>query len=227
MVGQLSGSQGNTTFSHNRSGSYIRNRVIPVNPNTTSQTAARSAFTSFSQNWRDLSQSDQSSWVSLADIDPIEDRQGQSIVLSGIAYYTRFNMRRRSVALARLDTAPALVEVPPAVTAATFVLSGGGDSMAWTPTVSDGSATNFQQLLATPPVSNGINFFGRGDFRNFDLIAGTDPAVPPEQLEIPYAVVFGTGWNTSVGMKIAIRAYGVSDSGFVGDFLQVTSVIGA
>lgn len=227
FVGQLSGSQGNTTASRNRSGSYLRNRVIPVNPNSPSQTSFRTVFTEFSQAWRGLTQGQRDGWDALAQLDPKLDVQGQSIVLQANAYYIGFNMDRNSVGLARLDNAPAMVEVPPAVTSAVLAISGGTPSIGYTPTVVDGTATNFQAIYATPQMSAGVNFAGRSDFRLITVIAGNAPVVPPEDLTAAYTAIFGTGWETSVGMRIAWRFKGVSDSGFVGDFTQQFEAIAA
>lgn len=226
MIGQLSGSQGNTTFSHNRSGSYTRNRTIPVNPSTPSQTSARTSFTDFSQTWRVLSASQQLGWEQIAALDPIIDSQGQSIVLSGIAYYVRFNMNRRAITLPRLAVAPPLVEAPPQVQSAILAISGGGPSILYTPTVIDGTPTNFQGIQATQVLSQGISFVGRSDFRRISQLAGDEPAVPPEDLEAVYSAVFGSTWETQVGMQIAFRFTGFSDTGFIGDFLQQFATIG-
>lgn len=217
MFGQFSGSQGNTVASHNRYGSYTRNRVIPVNPSTPDQTAIRTLLTSFSQNWRDLTDGERTGWRDLADLDPTVDTQGQTIVLSGQAYYVGFNIQRDTVGLVRLDVAPALVEVPPAILSAVFAINGGGATMEYTPAVDDGSATNFQVIQATSPLSAGINFISRSLYKNLGAIAGDDPVAPPEDIEPIYSAVFGDAWQTSTGMKIAFRIIGISDSGFRGD----------
>jgi len=227
MSGQFPGPQGNPGASHNRFGSYTRNRTIPVNPNTASQTSARAAFTSFSQLWRAIGPAQQAGWTALSELDPVIDTQGQSIVLTGIAYYVRFNMNRRSLSLARLDTAPALVEPPPLIESAVLALSGSAGDMDYTPTVINGSATNFQLIMATAPQSPGVSFVGRSDFRVLGEIAGNEPVAPPQSIQPIYAAVFGSGWETDIGMLIAYRFTGFSDSGFPGDFIQQFAIIGA
>lgn len=224
MVGQLSGSVGSTTASHNWAGSYFRSRTIPTNPNTPSQTAARVAFTNFTQTWRTLSAATQLGWENLAMLDPIIDPLGASIVLPGIAYYTSFNMTRRSAGLARLDTAPPLVEVPPGITAAVLVASVAA-TIDYTPTVVDGTASNHQVIYATAPISPGVTFLGRGDFRVIARINGNAPLLPPEDLTPAYQAVFGSGWTSSIGMQIGFRFKGVSDVGFTQDFLQELTTI--
>lgn len=217
MFGQLSGSMGNTTASHNSGGSYLRNRVIPVNPNTPAQSAIRTQFTSFSQNWRDLTQAEQNGWIQLAILDPTTDTQGNAITLSGQAYYVGFNSQRAAVGLARLDVAPAMTEVPPAVLSAVNLFSGGGGTMDYSPTVDGGTIGNFQLIQMTAPLSNGINFVGRSLYKQITNLAGNDPVVPPEDLATAYELVHGAGWQASIGMKIGLRVVGCSDSGFSGD----------
>lgn len=225
MVGPLSGSAGSTTASHNWAGHYFRVRTIPVNPNSPSQTSSRVAFTNFAQNWRNLTPTAQHAWADLAVIDPTTDSLGKTIVLTGIAYYCGFNMTRRSVGLARLDVAPPLVEVPPAVISAIQVCDGTLGTMEFTPTTSDGTATNFLLLSATHALSNGVTFIGRSDFRIIGVLAGDEPAIPPEDLAALYEAVFDDTWQSQFGMKIGFRYEGVSDLGFKSDFLQTLTEI--
>jgi hypothetical protein len=136
-------------------------------------------------------------------------------------------MNRRSIGLARLDASPSIVEVPPLVESALLALSGGAGSMDYTPTIIDGTATNFQLLMATTQLSAGVGFAGRSDFRVIGVLAGDAPAIPPEDIAAIYQAVHGNGWETSVGMNIAYRFQGFSDSGFPGDFIQQFEEIAA
>ena len=47
----VSGSIGGITGSHNRGGMYLRSRVIPVNPQTVDQLAARNRLATQSSGW--------------------------------------------------------------------------------------------------------------------------------------------------------------------------------
>ena len=223
FIGQLSGSEGSNTASHNRYASYFRNRTIPVNPRTPAQTLVRDALTSFSQNWRNLSQSAQTAWQQIADLVPIQNSQGQTIILSGQAFYVRFNLQRRSVALARLDVAPAAVEVPPSFTSATVVLNGTGAILTVSPIVVDGTGTNFALMYATPVLGPGINFIKPSDYRVFSAPPASDP-VPNDRLAA-YEAVFGAGWRTQIGMRIAFKFKGISDAGFQGDSIEIIDTI--
>ena len=223
FIGQLSGSEGSTTASHNRFSSYFRNRTIPVNPRTPAQTLVRDALTSFSQNWKLLSASAQSAWEQIAALVPITNSQGQVFFLPGQSFYVRFNLQRRSVALARLDVAPAAVEVPPSYTSSSVVVDGTGVILTVSPVVVDGTGTNFTLMYATPVLSAGRQFIKPSDYRVFSAPPASDP-VPLDRLAA-YEAVFGSGWRTQVGMRIAFKFKGISDAGFQGDSIETSALI--
>src|SRR5689334_14742391 len=54
IVVDIRGKVGGHVYSKNRGGSYMKNKVTPSNPQTSSQTSIRAVFTSLSQGWRDL-----------------------------------------------------------------------------------------------------------------------------------------------------------------------------
>lgn len=225
MVGQLSGSAGSTVASHNRYGSYFRNRTVPVNPATPSQTTARALLTGFSQAWKTLTASQRSGWQQLADLDPIADSQSQSVILAANAYYVRFNTIRNTVGLARLDDAPGAVELPPSLSNISLVLDGTGGAMNSQVTVGGGTATNFVAARLTASTSPGVNFFGRSAFRNVNVIAGNAIALPTMAHLAEYEAIFGASWRTKVGEKITAELFPVSDSGFTGSPIQTQGII--
>lgn len=214
LVGQLSKSQGSTTAAHNRYGSYFRNRVIPVNPNTALQAATRSLLTAFSQTWRTLTANQRLGWQSLSELQPITDSQGQSIVLAGNVYYNKFNIQRNSVGLAQLNDAPALVELPPSPTDINANPDSATPEILVTPGGSGETATNFWLIRATAPLSAGVGFIRQSDYRNVKQIAA-NTAIPTD-LTADYEAIFGTAWRTATGQNIGFQVVGVSDSGFIG-----------
>jgi len=54
VVTDARGKLGGHVFSKNRGGSYLRTKVVPVNPQTGAQTIVRQSFAFFSQNWSAL-----------------------------------------------------------------------------------------------------------------------------------------------------------------------------
>ena len=66
LIGELSGKLGGQVFSRNRSGAYIRQYVIPVNPNTVAQQNARSRFSSAAGGYHTLSDTQKAHWQEYA-----------------------------------------------------------------------------------------------------------------------------------------------------------------
>ena len=93
-VAEARGSIAGTTFSRNKGGSYARQRVTPVNPQTAAQQAQRSRISELATHWgQTLTQAQRDGWVVFAENFPITDVFGDSLVLSGAQGYTRINSR--------------------------------------------------------------------------------------------------------------------------------------
>lgn len=120
-VAAISGSIGGTVFSRNKGGAYIRNRAIPVDPNTTDQQSRRAILASQSQGWADITDADRAAWANWARQNPVTNALGNSILLSGHQAYVRLNSRLDLVDEAVL-TLPPIVNAPLALD--TFAQSG-------------------------------------------------------------------------------------------------------
>lgn len=107
LIGQLSRSQGSTTASHNRYGSYFRGRIIPTNPNTAKQVTARAAMATFSAAWRALTEGQRAGWVSLGQNMIRSDSQGQPYTLTGLQAFTSIQRNLATLGLAATTAAPA------------------------------------------------------------------------------------------------------------------------
>jgi hypothetical protein len=106
FIGQLSRSQGSTTASHNRFGSYFRNRTIPTNPNTAGQAAQRAVIASFSAGWRGLTESQRNGWKILGSSMSRLDSQGQPYTLTGLQAYESVNRNQTTAGNATVSDAP-------------------------------------------------------------------------------------------------------------------------
>lgn len=106
--GQFSRSQGSTTASHNRFGSYTRNRVTPVNPNTTKQAAQRAILSSLSAMYRTLTSTQRAGWAALGAQMTRLDSLGQSYSLTGLQAFTSINRNLGTVGASYISAAPAL-----------------------------------------------------------------------------------------------------------------------
>ena len=133
IVGKISGSLGGMTASHGRGGYYLRNRVKPVNSNTTRQQDVRSALGSLVQGWSSLlTPGQRAAWTAYANATPRKDRLGENLILTGSQAYVACNTPRLQVSassltttLARLDDAPVTPTLGEPITEVSMTLSAG------------------------------------------------------------------------------------------------------
>jgi hypothetical protein len=93
-VSQMSGKQGGTVFSRNKSGAYTRTNRKGTNPNTQSQQNRRANFRAASRYFKTLSSVQQQSFKDNAINYPQIDRLGQTVTLSGAQLANKFaNLR--------------------------------------------------------------------------------------------------------------------------------------
>ena len=154
MSGKLSGN----VFARNKGGAYARNWVKPTNPATVSQQNQRNTLSLKSAAWRTLTDSQRDSWKSWADDNPVLDRLGASIVLTGAQGYTKININRDNATDGATQSTP-----PSAPTFAANVINTSGsvasDIAASTMTVplGAGAAENDEVFIfASKPVSAGV-----------------------------------------------------------------------
>jgi len=91
VVTQLKGSLGGTTYQSNRNGFSARNKPLPRNPKSRSQSLGRGVIARFSQQWRLLSQPDRDSWDVVAPDWPAVDKFGNPVTLSGFNVFIKAN----------------------------------------------------------------------------------------------------------------------------------------
>lgn len=211
MVGQLSGSTGSTTASHNSQGSYFRSKVKPVNPNTTAQNFVRDRFALPSESWRGLTDAQRQGWKSLGAQMTAVDALGNPYTLNGFQAYMSVNRYRLQLNLTVLSSAPAL-------TSASWLTALGpivADSVvptftvAFTPTPVP--ANSYLLIRATRPISPGRSFIGPTQYRNMFTVnpAGASPA----DILANYTARFGT---LIAGYKVGIQAVPFIANGFRG-----------
>lgn len=159
-LGQILGSVGGATFSHNRGGSYVKRRSTPTNPNSVKQQDIRGILATLSSGWAGISSSDRSSWNDWADANPQTDSLGNSVAWTGHQAYVGLNSRlllagAAAVGLPPITNAPAaLLTMTPTVTEPSDVsiaytttpLAAGNRLLVWaTRPGSAGSDPNFNQ----------------------------------------------------------------------------------
>lgn len=193
LIGELSGSLGALTASRNRGGYYLRQRVIPTNPNSGRQSIVRAIVQDLQAKWTSLlTNAERLAWTTYA-----ENTPGFTGV--GMNAYVQCNLPRLNAdailatTLGRIDTAPAIFDrgsfspFTCAVTApSTFDVSyNNADSWA--------TATGGALLIyaGTGVNESRNNYFGRYHLIGAAIGDTTTPPTSPESATTDLLVVAG------------------------------------
>lgn len=217
------GSIRSDTFSRNQYGAYIRNRSIPVNPNTPAQSTARGRFTQLSQYWRDnLTTGQRTAWSDYAEQHPTTNSLGETIVLSGQAMFISINGRQ-------LAAGGAIGLTPPGLPA--FVFTGltvvatvdtSGPTAVLTVAGTNGTSGYKCMIYAGPPMSPARVTPPR---KKLIQTVSTDAWSAPVSLFAAYTAEFGS-LNLSIGKNIWLEGRIIDTSGQLGQQLtRVTTVL--
>ena len=157
---QLSGSVGGVVAARNAGGMYLRNRSVPVNPNSVRQQEARAAFAVSAADWRVLTTAQRGAWDGYAVESPVKNRLGEDITISGFAHYVRTNAFRAAAGAAALDVAPI---TPGQSSVGTLSVSTYSVANGFTLTAVDATSDGPGIIQVGPVVSPGVSFF-KGPF---------------------------------------------------------------
>lgn len=178
-----SGSVGGCTYSHNRYGSYIRNRSVPVNTNTSLQNTVRANFSSRAQAWGSvLTDAQRDSWNQYAAAVPRLDAFGSPQFVLGINWYIAMNTLRMLGGQSPLTTAPSILTGASLTPPVLFANDGGTANFDVTFTNTDEWATaaagRLFCFIGGP--TNPTRTFFKGPFKFADTVNGavTPPTSP-------------------------------------------------
>lgn len=111
LAAAVSGSIGGVVFSRNRGGAYVRNRSVPVDPNTIAQQNVRSILATQSSSWADQTDAVRAAFQNWAVQNPVINALGHSILLSGQQAFVQLNARLAFLNEALL-TEPPIINAP-------------------------------------------------------------------------------------------------------------------
>jgi hypothetical protein len=216
-VSQMSGKQGGTVFSRNKSGAYTRTNRKGTNPNTTSQQSRRANFRAASRYFKTLSAVQQQSFKDNAINYPQIDRLGQTVTLSGAQLANKFanlvllgggtptpqEMGSPVFMPSTLSVALGATVVTGTLTGLTvdalFTNESGGDT--------DQLPVGYVAVVkATKMMSNGFTAPKKKDFRVIANIGATE-SVSGYPLITGYSSVFGTaliGGDSKIFVSIEV-----------------------
>ena len=116
IAGAVSGALGNTVFSHNRHGAYMRVRTIPTRVVNSYTVNVRDILASASRAWGGLDPEEQAAWNTWANANPITDRLGQKQTLFGNAAYVMLNARLMQAGDTPINLPPVIAAPEPLTT---------------------------------------------------------------------------------------------------------------
>jgi len=210
LVANISGSIGGTTFARNRGGAYIRNRTVPLNPQSPRQVAIRQIFGSLSNLWSTTVTSVQrTAWELYAENVPLTNSLGEDRNVSGINMYQRGNSLLLDTNGVREDDGPTVFTKGPSISP-TITLDSAANELTITNLGGYDPATDgFIGLLVAQgrPQQPGVNFY-KAPFTKIDGEQHVDLASLPTDVPLEFPI--------SAGQAVFIRTAVVTIDGRVG-----------
>lgn len=194
VASDVRGSIGGYTYSRNRTGAYIRNRTVPVNPGSAFQSAVRALVAQLSNAWVTvLTVAQRAAWDAYADAVHLPNSLGEERNVGGLGMYIRGNVARlqaNETGLLRIDDGPLDLTVgeftPPQISQLSEAAQTFGvlfdDTDLWVD--ESGSA---MLVYASRPQNASVNYF-KGPYRYAGVIEGDDtvPPTSPATIAVPF-----------------------------------------
>lgn len=198
-----SGSLAGIVASHNRGGTYYRERRIPVNPATSFQVAVRGFVSNLTSNWLNLlTEAERDAWDQYALNVLIPDALGDPRNVGGLGMYVRSNVPRLQAALPRVDVAPTVFNLGEFTDPVVGVIDGTADTLSLAFTNSDDWANEDDSgltVFGSRGQNASINYF-KGPYRFAAVIEGgsVTPPTSPAVIALPF--------NVAAGQRVFVQA---------------------
>ncbi len=203
MFSDMSGAIGGGVVAKNKGGAYMRRRVKPINPSSPYSANVRNIFTSISTGWASLSDSERDSWVQGAKQHSVPSALGESVFMSGKAWYQRLNQNLLLIGEAQINTFPTLIAVP-SFDISNVVADESAQSViiTFSPTV---PTDTVYAVYATPQLSPGIQSMGVRD-RSITQFAAAQTS--PQTVSSSYLARFPAA--LVLGQRIFVKIVAIS-----------------
>ena len=203
-VADMRGSTGAATFSRNTYGAYTRQKVTPVNPNSSKQSLVRGIFGGVSAAWRGLTDAQRDQFNEYAPQYSRTNVFGDNVPLTGQGLYQKANLNITKAGGTTITSITAPVSLLP-VTFSGADVDVSEDTM----NIADLSATGATDAIvvsATAPYSAGRSFVARNQYRQIGVKAASEGAGAFDCLP-GYLAAFGfSPADMTAGQKIAFIA---------------------
>ena len=128
LVSDMRNKLNGSVMSANRYGSYVRNKVTPVNPQSIYQQNARQVLSNLSSGYRNLDRSQISAWNSSGTNFPFTDIFGDVKHLSGQTLFVKLNANLLKVGKSQINVPPLPQSFPDlSISDETFEIDAQGD----------------------------------------------------------------------------------------------------
>lgn len=91
-IAELRGSVGGSVYSRTHAGAVVRNRIVPVNPNTQAQDDIRSLFAQVAADWTNVDAATKQDWEDFAALVSVSNVFGETYTPTGRQMYQQCNM---------------------------------------------------------------------------------------------------------------------------------------
>ncbi len=190
ILSQASGSIGGSTYSHNRYGMYIRNRTIPVHPNSLRQNIVKSLMADATQSWaNELTPIQRAQWDTYGAAIALTNPLGDTYKNTGFNWYIGAFINRQAAGIDAVTDGPANLNRAAPDETVVGAVSGPGGSLAFN-TVRSWANENGAHMIVWigNPVSETVNFYN-GPWKLIGTIDGNATTAP----DSPANFVFDIG----------------------------------
>jgi hypothetical protein len=203
VVTNARGKLGGHVFTKSRSGSTLRTKGIPTNPQTTAQQAVRATLGSLSSAWRTLTEAQRDSWNAAVDSFMKTNVFGTAYAPSGKNLYVSLNTNLTNAGQSTISVAPLPIEmIAPAISALQWDVSDVGGEFNFANNAADQTMITF----ATPNLSPG-KYFVKSQYR----ILQTDTQSVSSAVNC-YAAWTARFGADSIGSKIYVKVVAINNN---------------
>ena len=225
-ISAMSGKLAGQVYARNKGGAYARNWVKPTNPSTVAQQNQRNTLSLKSAAWRNLTDAERNSWKSWADDNPVLDRLGSSIVLTGAQAYTKININRDNASDgATQSTTPSAPTFAADIidTSGSIDADAGGGAVK-IPLGAGAAENDIMFMFASRPVSAGVTNTN-SQLRLVEVVTLSAAQITASEVDIgtEYTTVFGA-LTGKTGLRINMSGHQY-DEGQLNTAQEVTGVI--
>lgn len=220
IITDMRGSQGGTTYSRNRSGSYKKTKPIPTYRNTLAQQFTRGNLTEVASAWRGLTVSQRAGWDALAATIPLVNTLGETYFASGFNLHMNLNTSLLSIGEARISAAPVQPIIVP-FTTFSVVCDASAQSVIATYTPTPVTAGLIMVIYASQQQSPGVN-------ASRNILAVVAVAAAAEASSFTFSAGYLAKYPAALvtGKAVFFEAKLIEDStGFSSPTLRVRSIV--